>query len=91
LSDADYQAVVAEINDYADGHDKVQCAFFASGDWGGTPREALVRACHEDMEEAAKFLGQILWLVLQDRPEQWWFYRPRGLNDEVVGMVYARR
>lgn len=90
LSGEHYQAVVHEINEYCDAHNSVKCAYFASDDWTGTPRESLSIACGGDMEEAAKFLGQILWLVLQERDDEWWFYREQSLEDRVEGMTYVR-
>ena len=90
LPDADYQEVEARIADYCEAHDHTAVRYFAAGDWTGSPWEPLLRACAGDREDAAKFLGQILWRFLDECEATWWFRPPARLDDEPVGMEYHK-
>ncbi|MBU0639490.1 MAG: hypothetical protein KKB50_11545 [Planctomycetes bacterium] len=91
LPDAVYHEVEQRIADYCDTHDHVVVRYLAGGEWTGTPWEPVLTACAGDAEEAAKFLGQVLWRYLAECPDTWWFYRPASLDDEPVGMEYRRQ
>lgn len=90
LSDEDYYAVIDKINEYCDTHETVKCVYFAPGDWTPTVFQALYEACGKNAEDAAMFLGQILWVVLQERDDDWSFYREESIGDNIQGMKYFR-
>ncbi|MCH7885120.1 MAG: hypothetical protein IIC01_07690, partial [Planctomycetes bacterium] len=86
----DFRAIEAEIRAYCDTHATVGVRYFASGEWTGTPYHPLIAACEEIGDDAAKFLGQILWRHLDGRQDRWWFYRRQNLLDDPLGMEYVK-
>lgn len=90
LPDAAYHNVEGRIAEYCETHNRAAVRYFAGGEWTGSPWEPLLTACAGDAENAAKFLGQILWRYLDGCQATWWFYRPATLDDEPVGMEYHK-
>ena len=90
VSDEDYYALIDDINEYCNTHDTVKAAYFAESDWMERFWEVLGGACGGNREDAAMFLGQILWVALQERDDDWAFYREEALGDNIAGMKYFR-
>jgi len=90
LPDAALADIEARISDYCAKNDHAAVRYFAAGEWTGTPWEPLLTACAGNAEDAAKFLGQLLWRHLAECGEKWWFYRRTSLDDEPVGMEYHK-
>lgn len=93
LSDADYQAVVEEINRRIDangGRDVVVSSFLPGNDWTGTPFEPLYHACHEDIQASGWFFGLIMWQTIIDRDDVWYFMKTEMPDREILGITYFR-
>lgn len=90
LPDHAFAAIESQIATYCATHDHAAVKYFAASVWTGTSWEPLLEACDGNAEDAAKFLGQILWRYLDGCAETWWFHRPASLDGESVGMVYVR-
>lgn len=91
VPDEDYYALFDRVSEYCGAHDTVKAAYFAGSDWMQGFWRVLEEACGGDREEAGMFLGQILWVVLQERDDDWYFYREESIGDNVQGMTYFRR
>ncbi len=90
LGDVDFRVIEAEIRAYCDTQKMVAVRYFASGEWTGTPYHPLIAACRGIRDDAAKFLGQILWRHLDGREDTWWFYHRANPLDEPLGMEYVK-
>ena len=93
ISDADYQAVVRSITAFCDRCDEVFCASWMPG---GDPAiaaalPALEAACGGNQDQSALFFGNIVWRVVFDRDDEWYF-KPTDRDSEVpLGMTYFRK
>jgi len=92
LSDDEYQTIVDELNRIVqksidDGEDIVVSSFIPGSDWSGTVWEPIyTKACGFDFDHSAQFFGLLVYQVLIDRPEAWYFIK----QDVAKGMIYFR-
>lgn len=68
---ADLAPIEARLNNMIDG-DRIHTAGWMPGsDWTGTPFQRIYEVCGNDVDEAAKCFGLIVWTVFEKRPESW--------------------
>lgn len=88
LSDADYNAAVAAINDYIDGcGGDFRSSFIPGRVWTGTPYQPLYVACNQSWDQARFFFGIIVWIAVMGRSDEWYF-RPADGEDAIQGKWY---
>jgi len=93
LAPADYDDVRRAINEYVDGvpTDKpFNSSFVPGNNWTGTPYQPLYNACQRNEEHSGWFFGLILWQVMIDHSDDW-FFKPSDKDDGILGTVYWRR
>jgi hypothetical protein len=93
LSNSDYEAVVEAINEYVDSvpSDKPFVSSFIPGHaWEGTVYEPLDLACGKSKEQSGWFFGLIVWQVMINRPDEWYF-KISDKEEDVLGTTYWRR
>ena len=74
LSEAEFESVVARINELIDdsGAEIATAGWLPGSDWTGTPFEAIyTKATRRDFDRAAMFFGQLVWYTVMHRPEPW--------------------
>jgi len=94
LTDAEYWAVVDEINrriDAGTGKDVVVSSFLPGKNWIGTVFEPLYHACHDNIEVSGWFFGLIVWQTMIDRDDEWYFMKAEFPDREILGMTYFRK
>lgn len=92
IGDAEYEAAVCAINDYVSN---VQDVFISShipgNDWTDTPYQPLYLACNHSYDQSAMFFGLIVWKVMMERQDDWYFKPAAKDEEDVIGMTYFRR
>lgn len=94
LADPDYEAVVGAINAYVDAvePDKPFVSSYIPGhDWTGTVYEPLYIACGRSIEQSGWFFGLIVWQVMINRDDKWYFKLADKDGDDVLGTTYWRK
>lgn len=86
ISKQDYDVIVDALNEIIDKSDVHTSSWIPGHNWIGTLFEPIWKACKCNNEEAAKFYGQILYKVMMDRPEKWYF----GKYPHAKGKTYFR-
>jgi hypothetical protein len=74
LSEADFESMVARINELIDeaGAEIATAGWLPGSDWTGTPFEAIyTKAARGDFDRSAMFFGQLVWYTVMKRPEAW--------------------
>ncbi|MGP4107947.1 hypothetical protein [Virgibacillus sp. L01] len=87
LNKKHYDLIVDELNRIIDTGDVHTSSWIPGHNWMGTVYEPIWEACRRNDEEAAKFYGQILYKVMMDRSEDWYF----GSYPHAKGKTYFRR
>ncbi|MEI7831634.1 MAG: hypothetical protein WCJ56_00315 [bacterium] len=87
LSMTDYQAVVNALNDYCDKAKEMVKSSYIPGKVWQAPYDTLHIACNGDEQQAAFFFGLLLWTVIQQRRDEWVFWRV----EKGDGMIYFRK
>jgi len=91
LTDEEYQAVVDAINEYVDEQNCFVSSYIPGSDWTCTVYQALYCACNQSQDQAGMFFGLIVWQVMMERDDEW-FFRPADKDfDAVIGMTYFRK
>jgi hypothetical protein len=90
LSDADYNAIIADLNCRVGGKQIETSSWIPGADWRGTPFLPIWYACSQDFDASRKFFGLIVWQVMMDRPESWSFGRYDVNGRQIEGMTYFR-
>ncbi len=92
ISSENLQAIRNAINDFCDQNNEFRSSFMPGKD------EAiqnlfphLTAACGGNEEQAGLFFGNIVWRILDDRPEEWRFARSAQDEENPLGMFYWRR
>jgi len=92
ISDVQYQAMVDAINTFCD-----RCRSFCAS-WlpGKDPaiRAAfppLAAACGGSQEQSGFFFGNIVWRVVYDRTDEWYFLPADKEGEGPLGMQYWRK
>jgi len=92
LSDKDYKAMTNELNTIVqksidEKSDIVVSSFILGSYWSDTIWDAIYsKACGCNEEYSAQFFGLLLYQVLIDREETWFFIK----QDVARGMIYFR-
>lgn len=71
LSDAEFDAMVARINELIDetGSEIATAGWLPGSDWTGTPFEPIyAKAARGDFDRSAMFFGQLVWYAVMTRP-----------------------
>jgi hypothetical protein len=87
---ADLAPIEARLNSMIDA-DRIHTSSWMPGsDWTGTPFRRIYEVSGQDVEEAAKNFGLIVWSVFEKRPERW--ASAHGMKDgkEIRGRTYFR-
>lgn len=79
LAAADYRAIVAAMNHAIDSCDVVRAQYIVclpghGKEWHAV-YEPVWEAMARDHEMAGKFIGLILWEVMSNRSEEWYFHK----------------
>jgi len=93
LSQEDYEGVIRELNAYVDcvlaeGKECFTSSFVPGSDWTNTPYQPLYHACNMSVTQSGWFFGLILWQVMIDRPDKWYFKGTTSNDDDVLGKTY---
>lgn len=89
LSEDEFQAIVFELNNRIDSKQILTSSWIPGSDWTGTVFEPIYsKACNCLVEEAGKFFGLILWVVMMDRPEKWAYGHYEKNNVPIQGLTY---
>lgn len=86
IDQKDYHIIIEELNRVIDRGDVHTSSWIPGSDWRGTLYEPIWIACRKNNVEAAKFYGQILYKVIMDRPEEWYF----GSYPHARGKTYFK-
>jgi hypothetical protein len=91
LTDAEYNAIVEELNRRVDGKNVITASWVPGADWTGTPFEPIYyKACNEDFELSGKCFGLFFWVVMMQRQEAWAFGRYDKDGIPIKSLVYFR-
>ena len=93
LSDADFEAMVARINELIDvsGAEIATAGWLPGSDWTGTPFEPIYAiAARQDYQRSALFFGQLVWYVVMTRPEPWGSGRYQVDGRDIGSRTYFR-
>ncbi len=93
LSEADFEAMVARINDLIDasGAEIATAGWLPGSDWTGTPFEPIYAiAARQDYQRSALFFGQLVWYVVMTRPEPWGSGRYQVDGRDIGSRTYFR-
>lgn len=91
LSDAEYGAIVSELNDKIDGGEIHTSSWMPGNDWSGTVYDPIYqKACDKSTTESAKCFGLFLWVVLQKHPDVWAFGRYEKNGVPIHGLTYFK-
>jgi len=93
ISDADYEAMVAAITAYCDRHGEWFCSSWMPGNDSAIRAAfpALVAACAGSEEQSGLLFGNIVWRVLYDRNDHWYFKPANKKGGDPLGMTYWRK
>lgn len=93
LSNADFEAMVARINELIDasGAEIATAGWLPGSDWTGTPFEPIYAiAARHDYQRSAMFFGQLVWYVVMTRPEPWGSGRYQVDGRDIGSRTYFR-
>lgn len=93
LSEADFKAMVARINELIDasGAEIATAGWLPGSDWTGTPFEPIyATAARQDYQRSALFFGQLVWYVVMMRPEPWGSGRYQVDGRDIGSRTYFR-
>lgn len=91
LSDAEYTAIIDEIERRMSGKEIEASSFLPGADWRGTPFWPIYEsACNRDFDAARKFFGLLVWEYMRGRSDCWSFGRYDVRNVAVEGLIYFR-
>lgn len=88
LSESDYNGIYNGINSYFDEKEVVISSYIPGKDWTGTVYQPIYEACNQDQQNAAFFFGLIVWSVVIERNDTWYFKPSDQDFDDVMGMTY---
>lgn len=90
ISDADYEQIVSQINDFCDKHPHFISSYIPKQIWGDQPYQLLLDACNQSVENAGFFFGLIVWMTLIHRDDGW-IFKLADDEDDIQGTTYWRR
>jgi len=92
ISNENFQAMEDAINDFCDRNDEFRSSFMPGQDETiGRLFPTLTAACNGNEQDAGLFFGNIVWRILDDKPEEWRFARSEQDEENPLGMFYWRR
>ncbi len=92
ISDADLQVMKQAIKDFCDDHNEFRSSFMPGQD--ARIQElfpALTAACRGEKEQAGFFFGNIVWRVVDDRTDEWYFRVSDKDDERPLGTFYWRK
>lgn len=72
LSDADYDKIIADLEQRIDSDEIHTAGWIPGHDWTGTVYEPIYYACGRNVRQAGMFFGLILFHYLMERPDTVW-------------------
>jgi hypothetical protein len=93
LSDAEFDVMVARVNDLIDesGGEIATAGWLPGSDWRGTPFQLIYsKAAREDFDRSAMFFGQLVWYTIMKRPERWASGRYQVDGRDIGSRTYFR-
>jgi hypothetical protein len=92
LSQSEYDAIVAELNDRISGGEIHTSSWIPGNDWSETVYDPIYRkACDNDEVESGKCFGLFVWVVLQQRRDDVWaFGRYQKDGIPIRGLTYFK-
>jgi hypothetical protein len=91
LTDAEYQAIVDELNDRVNGDEIHTSSWIPGSDWTRTVWEPIyTKACQNNEVESGLCFGLIVWVVMMQHPETWSFGRYEKNGIPIRGLTYFR-
>lgn len=93
LSDAEFEAMVARINELIDesGGEIATAGWLPGSDWTDTPFQPIYeKAAREDFTRSAMFFGQLVWYAVMHRPERWASGRYEVDGRDIGSRTYFR-
>jgi len=91
LSDEEFDAIVEELNNRINSEQVLTSSWIPGSDWSNTVFFPIYsKACNNDVKEAAKFFGLILWVVMMNRSENWAYGHYEKNNIPIQGLTYFK-
>lgn len=91
LTDAEYGAIVTELNGKIDGGEIHTSSWIPGDDWSGTVYDPIYRkSCNYDSNTAGLCFGLFLWVVLMEHPDTWAFGRYEKDGVPIKGLTYFK-
>lgn len=93
LSDAEYDAIVNEINSRIGGDEVKTAGWIPGTDWSGANKvfePIYSKACLGDFENAAKCFGLIMWVVMMEHTDSWAFGRYEKDGIPIRSLTYFK-
>jgi hypothetical protein len=91
LADEDFERIKAAIDAAVGGNEIAVSSFIPGKDWRPTPYQPIFEACGRNEQHAAFFFGLIMWQVMIERDEAWYFKPADKEADDILGMTYFRK
>jgi len=89
LSDAEYSAIVNELNKRINGKEIQTSSWIPGSDWSGTVWEPIYsKACLGNEEDSGLCFGLFVWVVMMERIETWAFGRYAKDGIPIRGLTY---
>jgi hypothetical protein len=93
LSDIEFEAMVARINELIDeaGAQIATAGWLPGSDWRGTAFQPIYsKAAREDFGRSALFFGELVWYTVMQRPERWGSGRYQVDGRDIGSRTYFR-
>lgn len=91
LTNAQYEAIVDELNGRVDGGEVHTSSWIPGADWRGTVFQPIYDdACNQNPKAAALFFGLVLWDVMMQREDCWAYGRFEKNGIPIEGLTYFR-
>lgn len=91
LTEAEYQAIVDELNSRIDGGEIHTSSWIPGDDWAGSVFDPIYqKACDQNPSESGLCFGLFLWVVLHEHDETWAFGRYEKDGIPINGLTYFK-
>jgi len=91
LSDADYDAIIAELHRIMDEKQSFNASHIPGRDWQGTVYQPIYHACADNWNQARLFYGLLVWIAAQLHADDWHFYREESRGRDHIGLTYFKK
>jgi len=85
-----YERIHADLNARFGTREVDTSSWIPGSDWTGSVFEPIYRACQGDENIAGLFFGLLVWQVVMDRGDCWFFGRYEKEGVPIRGMTYFR-